>query len=1257
MDRVALQWVHGEIIERLGNARISLEEFAEGSGELSSMRDCAEILHEIRGVFEMLEFHSVSLLMDEMESLSQQVIEQHIERSDEACEVLMRGIAQLPEYMEYVRTGQRDNPILLMPLLNDLRSVRGESLLSESALFCPALWVALPMLPGNDSVPDDESLRAELRRMRPFFQRGLVMWLTETEARAGSALMARVATRLVQFVGPSEARRLWWVAGAVLSALARGEIETNASLKRLVGRLDREIKALLDGGATLLASRPPTQLLKNLLYYVALARSQSVQHLAVREAFGLDGLLIALEDREGAARVIGGPSLEALRSVGDALKEDLSRVKDSLDTFVRNEEQPVSELTPQTDILNRVADTLGLLSLGGPRRAILNQAAAINRFRDGQVPPSHEELIEIARVLLNVDTTLDSLSEHGLDETMRSVSSVDAQSREMSHGGTQLTGIEYLQLLSTVLAECKADLGAVKDAIATFVIEPDDYERLEEIPGRLYNVEGSLEILSLGRARELLASWRDYVRVIFIERHEVPSPEMLDTLAETVISIEYYLDAVSQARPDSEEILERAAAGVARLVEATPADELRVLGPNALPAEGDLGVDLELELTIPAFILEDLQRAKALLDRIEPPATQVKVDSVTTQSVSGAFAALAGTGEEEQDSEVDPEIIAVFLEEAEQIHVDLAVDLSAWAERPQDGKLLITVRRAFHTLKGSGRIVGAKAVADFAWAVENMLNRVIDRIVPAAPSIVDVTREAFDVFPSLVNAFANPELETPNVSNLMSRAAHLARPKGHTAEGFRRHGHGDVAGNPLLGTTSGESESAEILSFPARHEARAREIGATSAQARADTDAPAQSNAGNSGEGNSGEGNSEEAQGRRVLGAVFVEEATGYLDALEALLREGEGNTTQRASAMHAPFMRIFHTLHGGARAAGMRDVANLAGALEDYLIGLRQEADNAVTPLGSAGLKLVRDAYHALRTSLHQRPSNEVGVVVGIEALLARIAILSSTDGASAMRHDATITGRSSVELEDARDRLLETMRGDEDLDLASTWDSSQLSDAERDELRQLFLEEAAELVDHADRTLTRWRANPSDLELVSALQRDIHTLKGGARVAGMNPVSDLSHALESVFMLVGERLLGASERLFDLLQSAHDRLAAALDKAAANETMPEVESLISALDGVVSPGVVDVDVAGLATSGLLAPVPDERVPDGVATNPAPTHARAALGGAHACEGERLDEPMALTAGRDARRDQVGVSADLLDEIVTHAGEISIAQ
>src|SRR5690606_2834262 len=91
-----------------------------------------------------------------------------------------------------------------------------------------------------------------------------------------------------------------------------------------------------------------------------------------------------------------------------------------------------------------------------------------------------------------------------------------------------------------------------------------------------------------------------------------------------------------------------------------------------------------------------------------------------------------------------------------------------------DRSALAEVRRAFHTLKGSGRMVGASTIGELAWAVENMLNRVIDGSVFMNDDIAGLLQDVTGVLPALVEDFRARRNASVSTAELEARATSLA---------------------------------------------------------------------------------------------------------------------------------------------------------------------------------------------------------------------------------------------------------------------------------------------------------------------------------------------------------------------------------------------------------------------------------------------------------------------------------------------------
>ena len=91
----------------------------------------------------------------------------------------------------------------------------------------------------------------------------------------------------------------------------------------------------------------------------------------------------------------------------------------------------------------------------------------------------------------------------------------------------------------------------------------------------------------------------------------------------------------------------------------------------------------------------------------------------------------------------DAEILEIFVEEIEEIFVELDPLFEKWYAEPTHQETLLSIRRHFHTLKGSGRMVGAKSAGETAWVVEDTLNRVISGAVPLTATVQKFAKTVF----------------------------------------------------------------------------------------------------------------------------------------------------------------------------------------------------------------------------------------------------------------------------------------------------------------------------------------------------------------------------------------------------------------------------------------------------------------------------------------------------------------------------------
>ncbi|HEY8683962.1 MAG TPA: hybrid sensor histidine kinase/response regulator, partial [Rhodanobacter sp.] len=195
--------------------------------------------------------------------------------------------------------------------------------------------------------------------------------------------------------------------------------------------------------------------------------------------------------------------------------------------------------------------------------------------------------------------------------------------------------------------------------------------------------------------------------------------------------------------------------------------------------------------------------------------------------------------------------------------------------------------------------------------------------------------------------------------------------------------------------------------------------------------------------------------------------------------------------------------------------------------------------------------------------------------------------------------------------------------------------------DLLEVFIDEAREILDHADGVLAQWHDAPAELAHVSELQRDLHTLKGGARIAGLMGVGDLTHAIET---LLEKPIRDQSKTgpLIAALEASFDQLHSQVQLVSQGQPVDYPRAMIDRLlalagektltDDAVLAAAVDLPVAKPARTTALPPVPSAAA--------------------------SLDLPELLPEMEEEVRssqEQIRVRADLLDNLVNHAGEVAI--
>ena len=1245
LDANVLGWVKSELDETLGQARSVLEVYVENPDDESQLRFCLNYLHQVYGTLQMVELYGASLAAEEMERLVEALVEDKVSNRNDAYEVLIRGILQLPDYLEQLLHGQADMPMVLLPLLNDLRAARGESLLSENAMFAPDLSVEVPAESSSVNIDTSElTFEAEApvehiselaKKLRHNYHLGLLGWFRDKDSNASLKRIADVINALRQATDDKEIGRLLWTASGLVESLQLGGLDSSISVKLLLGQLDRQIKKIIDNGVAPLSEEPPEELLKNILYYVATSNSDGDVTQEVKQAFDLDNVLPNTQQLEQARADLQSPNVALMDTVSSVLMDDLVRAKDMLDIFVRAESPEVSELSSLCDLLNQMSDTLGMLGLGLQRRTIKEQVDVISEMVNGERSADEAALMDVAAAMLSIETSLQEMN------TARAVNEASGADYKQAEG--QMHNVEQHKLMQTVIEEVKHDLIRVKEAISDYSRNTMSPELISEVPSVLAQIKGSLSILSLERAADLLEQTANYVSGSILQATAAPAHSQLENLADAISSIEYYLESLAGGWGQPETILDVAAQSLGELLagsdsvaaqetpkeqfaennnvhEISTANDDDTLVDFAMSDVDDPSTDISSDInTVTDLTFTDLAEPSSQVDlNSEEGLTFDEFDEspmdldIATNDNSGIEAASEISAptiahKHEVSDDIDDEIIEIFMEEAEEEYANIQRLLSSWESNLDNKEPLTDMRRSFHTLKGSGRLVGAAELGEFAWAFENMLNRVIDNTIEVSPDLFEVLHRGRDTLPVLFELFKTHSNAGQDVFTLMSYADALSK------------GESNIFG---------ESENDSVILEPE--------------------------------ESNISE-SLDSLQIDPVLLGIYKKEAEANIATLKEYVVNWKAGSDQTASFV---LLRVLHTLNGSSRTADINSLSTVCGAFENYvkdiegqdfshqaleiLESLIEFVEQTISLIGEPGVELPdNDALNVAITELHSAHEGST-IIESVDSLNINtdeeILVIDDNEHEVDSVVDFSFSDESST--------LSEENTAVEDL-----------GDDVDSELLEIFTEEAEEILHESDNAIHRWVQAPDDAELVEELQRQLHTLKGGARMAGISAMGDLGHDIESMLTAVVDGHLSVSKEMQTVLQRAQDRLVDMLEQVKAHKKPVAATDLISQVNVILGRSVVEdslVDLEINITEDSLSDFPsfdsdDENLANVISIDAQEEKIEAPSAKteqALVTEGDDSDE---RRTGSRIQHEQIRVRSDLLDNLVNFAGEVSI--
>ncbi len=341
-------------------------------------------------------------------------------------------------------------------------------------------------------------------------------------------------------LGSAARTRLCWVGAGALEALVDAQMLPRKSRKLLFSRLDRELKQLLIDPHY----EAPRQLLKELLYLTTLADTGGVRATELRQVFGLAPLPFTDHLLEEESQRLSGPGQSVMRSLSVAIREELAAVKDQLDLIERGVSQADALGILHTQ-LGKLAKTLGMVGLNSAATSLQHQHGVVAGWVAKGAVDDPAALNALADALLYVESMVGNL-ERG-ERRMSRRDPAEPMGEDDSFAVHQLAEARIV-----VIEEAQAGLALAKRAITAYLESNGDKLHLANVPISLQAVRGGLWFLGQERAALLVGACADYIQGQMIETTQMPSEQMLETLADALTGLEYYLEGGAMMRPEGQ---------------------------------------------------------------------------------------------------------------------------------------------------------------------------------------------------------------------------------------------------------------------------------------------------------------------------------------------------------------------------------------------------------------------------------------------------------------------------------------------------------------------------------------------------------------------------------------------------------------------------------------------------------------------------------------------------------------------------------
>ena len=538
--------VETELNNTVQQATNVFETFLAERHDLQLLEHCETDLRQIGGTLRLIEIRGAALIADEMRALCHSVLNNTEALPDAQLNALSTAFFVLPRYLEFVQSRAEDIPILAITHANELRAAHRQLLLPDSYFIADPqfLFSRDSRLVLRSERLADAEFQTLLKRVRQAYQRGLLGLLRDAQVEMQLTLIARALRKLCSALSGGPEQRFWLLATAVIEAFLNKGLELNPRRKRVLSALDSQLRRLAAG-------KPSDEVLENeLLFLLRLSAWQEGLGGKLLRAIGASPAELDDVELQRLRQQMLGLSYDTVSSVLNELRGELRHAKDILELLAQHGRSDDEEIRPLSELLQQGADVLLVLNLPSLADVLTSHSNTLLGFVGKDLSRHRDELEALAETLLFIESSLAQIDRRKLNYDELNALSIDK--RDSISADNQVS-----EATAIALNEAKSAIGLVKRAIAAYIDSGFDASHIANAPSSLNTVRGAFQILKMRRLASVAVSAVAFMQA-FVSRGDIDptrDTQALETLADAMISMEYYLGEMERRHLPDDNIL------------------------------------------------------------------------------------------------------------------------------------------------------------------------------------------------------------------------------------------------------------------------------------------------------------------------------------------------------------------------------------------------------------------------------------------------------------------------------------------------------------------------------------------------------------------------------------------------------------------------------------------------------------------------------------------------------------------------------